>query len=677
MISLRVLRPAALAVILLGAAQINAAAALDLQRVTPVPATEPIPVMDFFRTPLMASPVLNPSGTLLTATIAADEDNTSIMVYNLQTKKVETMNTELERDIFDPRWLGDSRLLYQMAVRKIGSGGLYVTNAGAFSSGYPLLQFVGARIVAIPVKDRTHPLAQLWPNSMNTDKFGAVATLDTDSRTGSIMDLTRWASGAQTEEARQGNEQHIMKRFPVLATPTRFAENYEADREGRLAFGTTSSNGVLNLHAFADGKWQACPQDLDEIGFLGAGNNPGEIVIVAARQDGKPRPLQTVDALSGKVIQEMIRDTAYDFSGYLYRDAATNSVVGGMFNRARPEPVWFDEGYRSLQKAVDALFPGTIVRILGTDVGGKVLLVSTSSDRQPETFSWVNLEQKAAGLIQHSRPWLDTKRMQPMGMIKYKTRDGRKLDAYLTLPAGATKQNPPPLVVLPHPDVNGRDVWGFNATVQFLASRGYAVLQPNYRGSAGYGWMFTSADEWDYAKMRDDVTDATKTLAASGLVDRNRIAIMGDAFAGYLAVAAVAFEPELYRCAIALSPVCDWGREIEGQKFRQHENGTYSRLIRKLGDPKSEKFDGLSPLRHAASVKAPVLIAYGEYFDAERISVIKDFVSAVKRNSTPAEAVWFSNEGAELRRLTHKVEFYGRVEAFLAEHLRATAPAGK
>ena len=119
-----------------------------------------------------------------------------------------------------------------------------------------------------------------------------------------------------------------------------------------------------------------------------------------------------------------------------------------------------------------------------------IFLVATYSDRQPVRYSWVDLDKHTGGLIKDSMPWIDPKRMRPESAIKFKTRDGRELDAYLTLPAGASKKNPPPLVVVPHGGPWLRENWGFDREAQFLASRGYAVLKPNYRGSYGYDWMF-------------------------------------------------------------------------------------------------------------------------------------------------------------------------------------------
>ena len=140
-----------------------------------------------------------------------------------------------------------------------------------------------------------------------------------------------------------------------------------------------------------------------------------------------------------------------------------------------------------------------------------------------------------------------------MHSFSYRTRDGMVIEGYLTLPEGSKNGKPAPLVVFPHGGPWLRDVWGFNPWVQWLASRGYAVFQPNYRGSPGYGWRYPEADKYDFVKMRNDVTDGVAALIQSGLVDRGRIAIVGQSFGGYLALCGAAFEPDLYRCAITLS----------------------------------------------------------------------------------------------------------------------------
>jgi dipeptidyl aminopeptidase/acylaminoacyl peptidase len=393
--------------------------------------------------------------------------------------------------------------------------------------------------------------------------------------------------------------------------------------------------------------------------------------VLGPRQDNQPRPLEVMEAATGKVVEVLVQDKAYDANAWLYRDPVSHNIVGAIYDRAGPHVVWFSEAYRNLQKLVDGLFPGQVVRIIGNDEAGKMVLLRTFSDRQPSIYSWVDLEKHTAGLIKNSAPWIDPKRMQPMSAIKFKTRDGRQLDAFVTMPAGASKQNPPPLVVLPHRSSGWQDSWGYNDEVQFLANRGYAVLQPNYRGSTGSSWMFPTDDEWAYRKMHEDVTDATKAFAASGLVDRNRVAIMGTNFGGFLALSGAAYEPGLYRCCVAISATPDWARNISDFKRSKFSDAWFTRMVRKLGDPKKdpEKWDAISPLRHADQIRGPVFYATGEYDDSIDLSGMKDLASAVERNHLQVESKTYANEASGVRHLSNKVDLYSRIEAFLTKNL--------
>jgi dipeptidyl aminopeptidase/acylaminoacyl peptidase len=352
-------------------------------------------------------------------------------------------------------------------------------------------------------------------------------------------------------------------------------------------------------------------------------------------------------------------------------------IIGAVFDRNGPTVAWFTEEYRSLQKILNAFFPGLVVRIIGSDEAQKLFLVATFSDRQPAIYNWVNLETRQVGLIKRSAPWIDVKRMQPMTPLKFKTRDGRELDAYLTLPAGASKKNPPPLVVLPHGGPWARDTWGFDGEVQFLASRGYAVLQPNYRGSNGYCWMFPYDDQWALRKMHDDVTDATKALIASKLIDGNRVAIMGTSFGGYLALSGVVNEPELYRCAVTIAGVFDYAQVLQERKYDKYDNPSYGYFIRRLGDPKKEpgKFDAISPGRHVDRVRVPVFVAHGKDDPVADIGESKRLVSELEKFHVPCEKLFISGEGHGMGHLKNEVELYGRIEAFLAKNLMAAPTA--
>jgi dipeptidyl aminopeptidase/acylaminoacyl peptidase len=508
-----------------------------------------------------------------------------------------------------------------------------------------------------------------------TQQDGGVAVINTDIQTGKIVNLDA-AGGDWSDlmDVRDSNERHIVERFPV--PPLGLTYHYLADHDGKLAYSFTAKDGQLALQRLADGQWTKCPVDLENIDVEDCGDQPGQVVVIGPRQEGKPRALQLMDAATGQLGEVLLQDKAYDFNGWLYHNPATQEIIGAVFERNGPRVAWFNEDYRNLQKIIDGFFPGVVARILGSNEAQTLFLVATFSDRQPTIYSWVDLEKRTAGLFKNSAPWIDPKRMQPMNIVKFKTRDGRQLDAYLTLPAGASKTNLPPLVVLPHGGPWVRDNWGFDRQAQFLASRGYAVLQPNYRGSTGYSWMFPKEDEWDFKKMHDDVTDATKAMIASGLVDSGRIAIAGGSFGGYLAISGVVNEPSLYRCAVTLAGVFDWEQQIKGEKYDQYDSPSFGVMMHRLGDPKKqpEKFDAISPGRHVDRIRVPVFVAGGKEDRTVEIQQSRALISALEKYHVPHETLIVGEEGHGMAHLDNQVELYTRIEAFLDKYLKPVQP---
>ena len=662
-------------------AGLSAATKIDLTRVTAVPANETIPIVDFVRPSLMERPELNPSGTHFAALVAFNEDQRRLLVSDLKTQQFEQLGGVGEQDITQMHWLNDQRVLVGIALLKRGEVGLYACNVPGLSRYYPLLQYVGASLVAVPPADRLHPLLWLHSHSMNSGNSGEAVNVNTDIQTGKIVNLLGTVTQSlDLPEIEEDNQRHISTRYAVLSGG--LDAGFLADKNGRLAFGyTATTNGIYSLHRLVGDRWEKCPINLDEIDVFGTGNRPGELLVRGPRPAQGPRPLQVMDAATGKPGQVLLQDKAYDFDGWLYRDPASHEVVGAVYDGIGPQVAWFTEDYRELQKILDGFFPGLVVRILGSDEARKTFLVVTYSDRQPESYYTVNLGQHTVGPIKNSLPWLDPKRMQPMSPIKFKTRDGRRLDAYVTMPAGASKANPPPLVVLPASDRAARNIWGFSTDAQFLASRGYAVLQPNHRGSSGSGWMFPPEDAQALNKMQEDVTDAAKALSASGLVDGSRMAIMGVRFGASLAVSAVANEPTVFRCAVAVSGTYDWAEVIKASHFNLEVAAPYQAnsaqtALDRLGEPRREpeKFDALSPLRRADQIRAPLYLVNGEFDSPEVIAQAKSLESALRRNSVPCELRLFRDESWAIRRLKNRLELYEHLEAFLEKNL-APKPA--
>ena len=655
-------------------AGLQAGEKFDLDRITPVPASETIPVQDFFRPSLFYGPQLNPSGTRLSALVSAAEDRDRLIVYELDSKKMETVYGSGDRDIYAPVWLDDNRLVFSLAKEKHLGEGIFAANVGSLDRSFPLVQFCAVYLVGIPEKNRLRPL--YWIRyDLPDGKDRGVYAINTSVNTGGMINL-RGAEASQDwsmyMEVQKRNERHFAGGYPIPEGG--IGAGYMADKDGELAFGFTAQDGIETLHRFVDGSWKKCPVNLDEIDIVDSGEKPGQLVVRGPRQPGKPRALQFMDADTGQLGEVLLADSGYDFSGWLYRHPVTHDIVGLHMRTAGPQTIWFTEAYRSFQKILNGYFPGKIVQIIDYNKTETRFLVEVHSDQQPAIYYWVDFDKHTLGLVKNSTPWIDPARMRPMNVMKFKTRDGRKLDAYVTLPSGASKQHPAPLVVLSHGGPYARDVWGFNPEAQFLASRGYAVMQPNYRGSPGYDWMFPGKDRYNFRKMSDDVTDATKAVLASGLVDPKRVAIMGGSFGGYLAISGIVNEPELYRCAITIAGIFDWGRVVQDEKYYQYDSPSFGWMIRELGDPKKQKeyFDSISPVRHVEKIRVPVFVAHGKDDPVADISESRRLISELKEHNVPHEVMFAGGEGHGFGHLGNQVELYTRIEAFLAKNL---APA--
>lgn len=646
---------------------------IDLERTAPVPADQPVPIQDFFRPRALAQPILNRAGTHIAAIAAADEDKHFLLVYDIATTDVKTLGFNSAKDIYNVYWLSNSRLVFQLSSRKQYGLGIMAADISNLSDISPLQQYNGSSLVSIPLKDPEHPL--IWNRyHLETQKDSGVVAVRSGIRNLKVGDLTTAMNDLVYMQVhakvRDNNDRTIVRSYPLPPEPS-VTYGYMADKEGELAYAFTAQRGELAMFRLADKKWVPCPVDLEEISVVSNANQPGQLLVIGPATDGKPHPLQLMDAATGQLGDVLLHDTHYDFNGWTYRNPATGDVLGAVFNKGVPRIYWFNEQYQALQKVLDGMFPKQVVRIIGSDDKHEIFLVSTWSDRQPPVYHWVNLATRKAGMFKNSAPWIDPARMRPMQMVQFKTRDGFRLDGYLTLPEGASKENPAPLVVLCHGGPWARDSWGFDGEVQFLASRGYAVLQPNYRGSTGSEGRFPTADKYDFIKMHHDVTDAVKTVLGTGLIDRDRVGIMGASFGGYLAVSGVAHENDLYRCAVSNAGVFDWALQVQAEKYNQYDLPYYGRMIKTLGDPRVEtaKYEAMSPIRHVSKIRVPVFVCGGKDDDVVELQQSHRLVNEFERHGIAHEKLFFGGEGHGTAHLGNTVELYGHIEAFLAKHL--------
>jgi dipeptidyl aminopeptidase/acylaminoacyl peptidase len=309
------------------------------------------------------------------------------------------------------------------------------------------------------------------------------------------------------------------------------------------------------------------------------------------------------------------------------------------------------------------------VSIVSRDDADKVWYVLVNRpDRSPSFWRWDRAARKAKFLFA-TRPKMDGYDLAPMTPVSFAARDGLKVRAYLTTPAGREAKSLP-LVLLVHGGPWVRDGWGFHPEAQWIASLGFACLQVNYRGSAGFGKAFLHAGDREWgAKMQDDLTDAVKWAVASGTADRKRVAIYGGSYGGYAALAGAAFTPGVYRCAVDVVGPSNLITLI--QSIPPYWEPMKRVFDLRVGDAAKEPdfLKSRSPLFHADKIEIPLLIAQGANDPRVKQAESEQIVDALKAKGKPVEYLLFPDEGHGFAKPANRLKFYAAAETFLKKHL--------
>jgi dipeptidyl aminopeptidase/acylaminoacyl peptidase len=338
--------------------------------------------------------------------------------------------------------------------------------------------------------------------------------------------------------------------------------------------------------------------------------------------------------------------------------------------------VWFDKKYKDIQAKIDRELPGMINTIavpLRPEV--PMLLVRSSSDREPGIWSLYDYEKDKLTTLGRRLPDIDPAQMGRRDFVKYKARDGLEIPAWLTLPPGtkAKPARPLPMVVLVHggPWVRG-GYWHFSPEAEFLATRGYAVLEPEFRGSTGYGFAHFKAGwkQWGLA-MQDDVADGTKWAVEQGIADASRICIAGASYGGYATLMGLIKNPELYQCGFEWVGVTDIGLMYDITWSDIGDEAKQFGMPILIGDPEKDaaQLKATSPLHNAERIRQPLLLAYGGSDVRVPAEQGLKFRDAVKKTNPNVEWVEYAEEGHGWWFLKDNVDFWTRVEKFLGRHI--------
>jgi dipeptidyl aminopeptidase/acylaminoacyl peptidase len=464
------------------------------------------------------------------------------------------------------------------------------------------------------------------------------------------------------------------------------------DPQGEPRVGESQREGQVSVF------WRAPGTDtwalLDRFPALARKFRPREVdaagklyVTVDNTGDARTSELRRFDFAAGKPEAEaLVRTPGFDFQGGLVHDLsplrrATATALGVRVLTDAETTVWFDERLTRLQKLVDAKLPGHTNRISCRSCGDAdgVLLVQSWSDQDPSQF-WI---YQAAGEVWQRvgamRKDIEPRRMATLDFHRFKARDGLEIPVWVTLPSGPKPSATPiprPAVVVVHggPWVRGRR-WEWDGEAQFLASRGYVVIEPEFRGSTGFGDRLFRAGfkQWGQA-MQDDLADALQWAVGQGWVDPKRVCIVGGGYGGYAALMGLVRQPELYRCGVALGAISDPRLMLQWNwRYNMSDESRLYALPQLIGDPVTDAgmLAAMAPVVQAARIRLPLLLVHGQQDEAVPIEHGEKLRSAMRAAGQEPAWVVYADEGHGLLRPDNRFDFARRMERFLAQHLQA------
>ncbi len=359
-----------------------------------------------------------------------------------------------------------------------------------------------------------------------------------------------------------------------------------------------------------------------------------------------------------------------DFGDAQFSDV-TNEIIFTAYDDDKMRYNWKDKSYEADYNLLKKQTGGKEISFNSSTADEQIWLITAFSDTDPGTKMMFDRKTKKLTTLYQSREKLNRADLAPMTTIRYKSSDGLEVPAYLTLPKGVAAKNLP-LVVVPHGGPWGRDSWGYNSFAQFLANRGYAVLEPNFRGSTGFGKKFLDAGNKQWGeKMQDDITWGVKSLVAQGVADPKRIGIMGGSYGGYATLAGVAFTPDVYAAAVAI--VAPSNLETLLETIPPYWEAGRITFYERMGNPNTPEgkaqLKKQSPLFSADKIKTPLFVVQGANDPRVNIREANQIVVALRDRGFPVEYMVAPDEGHGFQRPVNNMAMFAKGEKFLAKYL--------
>lgn len=445
----------------------------------------------------------------------------------------------------------------------------------------------------------------------------------------------------------------------------------------------TDNSGVIRLARLTDGvneTWHYRKSEKEGFApmlsttfkdtFTPASFNKDNDRVYALSNIGRDKiALVEYDPESESEVRELFSNDKFDLNSAKY-DRKKQELIVVDWEAEKNEKHFFEAEWRGINENLEKEFAGYNIQIVSYDDARSKAIVFIGSDRLPGKYFIYDFKTKKTHEVANPYHWIAEDQMSHVQPISYQARDGLIISGYLTLPLGIEPKNLP-VIINPHGGPWYRDSWYFDPQVQFLANRGYAVLQMNFRGSTGYGKEFWEASFKQWGKtMQDDITDGVEWLIEQGVADENRIAIYGASYGGYAALAGITFTPDLYAAAVDYVGVSNIFTLLN--TIPPYWKPFLDQFHEMIGDPKQDSLllAEVSPVFHADRIKTPLFIAQGANDPRVNKAESDQMVEALKKRGIDVEYMVKDDEGHGFLNQNNQFDFYNAMEVFLEKHLK-------
>ncbi|MBK9293031.1 MAG: S9 family peptidase [Oligoflexia bacterium] len=607
--------------------------------------SDKLSIEDFFRNPQQASFKVSPNGKYISFT-KPYKNRMNVYIQNLDSKRLpygepKQVTSLTDRDIAAYFWKGNDTILY---FRDFGGDENYHVLKANIQTGEQtdLTPFDGVKVSIVDdLEDVSDDEVLIEMNKRNAEVFDVYRL---NIKTGQI-DL-------------------------VAENPGNYV-GWVTDHRGeiRLAMETNGLKTAIHHRKNKTEKFKKIIEfdytsDFEPLFFTFDNKN-----LYASSNLGRDKKaIVKINPQTGKEIEKIYSHREVDVSSLFYSKKRKVLTATGYITW-KFEYKFFDKIAETRNKRLRKVIKNNEVYISSANKNEDLFIVAETSDKLGAQYYLYDQKSDQLTFLANAKPWLQPETMAKMQPIKYKSRDGLTIHGYLTLPNTKT-QKKLPLIVNPHGGPWHRDVWGYNPEVQFLASRGYAVLQMNFRGSLGYGKKFftSSFKKWG-TKMQDDITDGVNWAIKQGYADSKKICIYGASYGGYAVLAGLTFTPDLYACGVdyvGVSNLLTFMKSIP-----PYWRPILEKMYAMVGHPEKETEDlkKRSPVFHVDKIKAPLLVAQGAKDPRVNINESNQIVDSLRKRGVDVEYIVKENEGHGFHNEENRFEFYRKMEAFLSTHL--------